>query len=99
MRHRARARVLRVALALPIAILLGAPASAGGRSEERERKVLLHDDESVLARQSPLEHFEIAESHGIAYRRELRFGRHPVMLKVHGPVQRKGIGIGFKIKF
>jgi len=61
--------------------------------------VLLHDDQAFLARRAALAHFELAESHGVAYRRELRLGGHPVTLKVHGPVQRKAFGIGFKIKF
>lgn len=99
MRHRNTAdRVRRLALGLPLALLLAAPAAADP-PEKPERRILLHDHREMMVRRNPLQYLDLTDKGGISYRRSLVVNGRQIRFKIYGPVQRGGYGLGIKIKF
>lgn len=107
MRHRIGTWTRRTACALPLLLVSGAPALASGRQEDSShrgallaRELLAHKDGVASEEPGAFDGFHLAPRHGVGYKRSLTVGQHPVVLKLHGPVQsRKSLGLGFQVKF
>lgn len=105
-RIRTRFRTRWLAVGLPLALVLGAPARADEEVVEpaprtrRAVEILDHMDESLVVKPSPLTRLGLSTRDGLTYRHSIMLAGRRFELRLNGPVQkRKTFGLGVKIEF